>query len=260
MTNHTISANTLFHFTKSIDNLRNILTHTFSPRYCLEHIDTAPGDNLDLAIPMVCFCDIPLSQIKDHVDTYGEYAIGLSKEWAMSNGISPVLYLYKESITHQTFSKIFNGVFTSDKIEYSNTKTVKDSSTLAFYSLIYFTKSYKGKMWRDGKLIRNITFYNEREWRFVPKFSDIFKFGARLGLKKSIYNNKVERQSLDEKLEDIKIRFTPKDIKYIIVSKETERLETINMIKYIKGEPFSEDEVNELNSKIISVEQIREDF
>ena len=83
MTNNTISANTLFHFTKTIDNIRNILTDTFSPRYCLEHLAFMASENIDLAIPMVCFCDIPLSQIIDHVDTYGEYAIGLNKDWAM---------------------------------------------------------------------------------------------------------------------------------------------------------------------------------
>jgi len=113
MTNHTISANTLFHFTKSIDNLRNILTHTFSPRYCLEHIDNISKEAIDLAIPMVCFCDIPLSQIKDHVNTYGEYAIGLSKEWAMSNGISPVFYLHYGSLTNEMINKLFKAFLQS---------------------------------------------------------------------------------------------------------------------------------------------------
>ena len=28
-------------------------------------------------------------------------------------------------------------------------------------------------MWRDGKLRQNITFYNEREWRYVPKLDEL---------------------------------------------------------------------------------------
>lgn len=260
MANHTISANTLFHFTKSISNLSNILTHTFSPKYCLEHISLIPEDNLDLAIPMVCFCDIPLSQIKDHVDTYGEYAIGLSKEWAMSNGISPILYLYNNSFTHQILDKLFNAAFSLDKLEYSNSKNVNDSSILSFFSLVFHTKPYIGKMWRDGKLKGNTTFYNEREWRFVPNISDLESFKARLSLRKDEYVIESERKKYNAKLEAIKIRFTPNDIKYIIVSKESERLRMVEMIEGIKLGTYSTDEIKELNSKILSVEQIKEDF
>lgn len=76
-----LSANTLFHFTNNIDNIINILTNEFSPRYCMESFEFLGGCDLEIAIPMVCFCDIPLSQIKNHIENYGGYAIGLSKEW-----------------------------------------------------------------------------------------------------------------------------------------------------------------------------------
>jgi hypothetical protein len=69
-----ISAQTLFHFTKSAEALIGILREEFKPRYCLEdqtvmrHPD---GPNmLELAIPMVCFCDIPLSSIIWCCDNY----------------------------------------------------------------------------------------------------------------------------------------------------------------------------------------------
>lgn len=35
---------------------------------------------------MVCFCDV-----------YGHYGIGLTKEWGIRNGVSPVLYPYDQS-------------------------------------------------------------------------------------------------------------------------------------------------------------------
>jgi hypothetical protein len=78
---NTLSANTLFHFTNSFDNLEGILTNEFYPRYCLENFDVILAELLDLrelAIPMISFCDIPLSQIRKHVGYYGCYAIGLT--------------------------------------------------------------------------------------------------------------------------------------------------------------------------------------
>ncbi|PIU57160.1 MAG: hypothetical protein COS88_01980 [Chloroflexi bacterium CG07_land_8_20_14_0_80_51_10] len=58
----TLSADTLFHFTKSQDDLISILTNEFEPRYCIENLGFQTENQENLAIPMVCFCDLPLSQ------------------------------------------------------------------------------------------------------------------------------------------------------------------------------------------------------
>ncbi len=46
---------------------------------------------------MVCFCDIPLSRISDHVNFYGQYGLGMTREWATANGLNPILYLAGEN-------------------------------------------------------------------------------------------------------------------------------------------------------------------
>ena len=66
-----LSPDSLFHFTPSLDNLLGILDKTFYPRYCYEKFELSRHmthsiewiKKIDAALPMVCFCDIPLSQL-----------------------------------------------------------------------------------------------------------------------------------------------------------------------------------------------------
>ena len=64
-----LSSTSLFHFTKSYDIVVKILESGLWPRFCIER---DWGDK-DLAIPMVCACDIPLSEIGLHQKKYGKY-------------------------------------------------------------------------------------------------------------------------------------------------------------------------------------------
>ena len=91
-----ISANTLFHFTSKYDTLISILKSKFFPRLCLERGLWHPG-NRKWAVPIVCFCDIPLSNMAEHTQKYGNYAIGIKKTWAIKQGITPVLYVHDNS-------------------------------------------------------------------------------------------------------------------------------------------------------------------
>jgi len=56
-----ISANTLFHFTSSMDNLLGILTDEFRPRFCLENLYVLTAGRIpereehERAIPLVSF-------------------------------------------------------------------------------------------------------------------------------------------------------------------------------------------------------------
>ena len=80
----------LFHFTKSIDFLKGILLNGFLPRYCLE--DTSYLTIEYIGYPMICFCDIPISRIGDHTAFYGNYGLGMTKEWGLRNNLAPLLY------------------------------------------------------------------------------------------------------------------------------------------------------------------------
>lgn len=91
------SSSSLFHFTDTAEKLFSILRYEFKPTYCLERIVFSEDIVEEVAFPMVCFCDIPLSQVKNHIETYGYYGIGMSKEWAERNKLNPILYLKQNS-------------------------------------------------------------------------------------------------------------------------------------------------------------------
>lgn len=85
-----LSSNSLIHFTKNKSTLCGILENDFKIKYCLETINAKRHQYIG-AVPMVSFCDIPLSEVKDHIKKYGAYGIGLSKQWGIKNGLNPVL-------------------------------------------------------------------------------------------------------------------------------------------------------------------------
>ena len=102
-----LSSSSLFHFTKSLDNLIGILSSGFKFSTVREpYPQMGWGDSLFTSLGIqrtfidnnvVCFCDIPLTQALNHRELYGSFAIGLSKEWAIQNHVSPVKYVHSNS-------------------------------------------------------------------------------------------------------------------------------------------------------------------
>ena len=203
---------------------------------------------------MVSFCDIPLSQIQAHTAYYGNYAIGLKKEWGIKNKINPVLYTYKNSSTAINLRAIF------DKFRDDDREVIIDFGS--------YIKNYKGKlwkddryvgMWRDGKFTaKNINFYDEREWRYIPKI-DVDQDGIDKFMKMPDFKNKDYRDAQNKKLKSKRLSFQPNDIKYIIVKKESEILNMVSKLWKLK-EKYNPDVKNILQTRIISMEHIREDF
>ncbi len=251
MNNSSISANTLFHFTKTIDNLESILRRGFEPNYSLENMESVL-DDFQIAIPMVSFCDIPLSQIHNHVDTYGCYALGLSKNWGKKKRINPVLYTYKGAAIANHI-KSFLDKITLDKI----TNDPNDDVIVPVRDFFNFIKLYEGVLPQKDKKGGKILFYDEREWRYVPIIDD--EDGITPFLRKESFFDERLKGIETEKLHRKKLSFTPNYIRYIIVSKESEILDMSKRIKQIKAK-FTEDEVDKLITRIISIEFINEDF
>ena len=244
-----ISANTLFHFTSRYDTLINILKSKFFPRLCLERGLWHPRGK-KWAIPMVCFCDIPLSNIAEHTQKYGNYAIGVKKAWAIEQGITPILYV------HDNSSFIGQGL---DALNWSLELSKKDTKHLherlsQVMSMFFMMKPYEGYQERDGKS-EKVRFYDEREWRYIPPIG-----GQKLNfLTEEQFNDKTQRENLNFFNEQFGIDFNPDVINYLIVEKEDEIVPLMRELHSIKGN-FSYNSVELLSSRIISMDRIREDF
>ena len=241
----TYNLSTLFHFTKTKENLFGILKNEFKPSFCLERIFYGHS-KWKYAIPMVCFCDIHLSQIKNHIDTYGVYGIGMSKEWAEKKGLNPVIYLKKKSLLSQHLSAIKPSL--SQLLFKTPDNEMGSTTYMWFLYVLRYLKNYEGNFLKGKEDQADIIFYNEREWRYVPNIDF---------LSEADYLNNSMRNNFSSFLPVL--GFEPNDIKYLIVNNESEIEETINAIRRIKSK-YPQPIVDILTSRIITSEQIRNDF
>ncbi len=248
-----ISSNTLFHFTKK-GSLLGILENEFYPKLSLEYYQIDKTTSFKYGLPMVSFCDIPLSMVFKHTTKYGNYGIGMSMEWAERNRLNPVLYLRKGSETTEIIKDVFTGI--GRYLENINKVGVEVKPITEWLELLLklftFTKPFD--CIADGGEI--LKYYDERERRYVP---DPSSYGGKQIM---LLENQFKDLLLSEenkKLKKARLHFEPNDINYIIIKEESERLDLINEISRIKKR-FDGNTIRILQSKIISAEQICQDF
>ena len=243
-----LSSNSIIHFTKKKGLLKGILEDNFHISYCSETVTFGTKD-WTFHAPMVSFCDIPLSEVKNHTEKYGAYGIGLTKEWASRKGLNPVLYVEPNSLLSASFMK-------STK-EFVFTKGVKTSEyspeVKAHLDIVRYMKNYQGDLTRKGKTIKDYRYSDEREWRYVPSYET----DCNMILGSDSFNKKKEEA--ETKIKPLRLEFEPNDIKYIILSKESEIDEFLDILGKAKGK-YAHEDVKRLNTRIITTAQIMTDF
>lgn len=206
-----LSSNVLWHQTRK-DGLMNILkTRKLYYSYSLESI-LANDEFQSIAFPMVSLCDLPLSEFGENKWTYGNYAIGLSRSWAMEQGFNPVCYCHQGSKYLQTMM---------DNLNYA-VKTLDDNLFLkALYPFSYM-KLVEGSL--PKKNFKNYRFYDEKEVRLVPRLGSADLDGYPFFLIDRQYA-KYKDSKGDSLLGTNGIAFSYADVKYIIVDKDSNRSE-----------------------------------
>lgn len=249
-----ISSNSLFHFTKP-EYLKGILENNFIPRWNLEKF-TYNHKTYIMGIPMVCFCDIPLGQIQNHIKEYGQCGIGMKKEWANNNAINPVFYIDEKSeilelfIESVQYAHGLHGINENDFFEH---RIIKDIIKYLLKMNCYL-KMVNGISSKNGEPKK---FYDEREWRYVPDISGTTANSYIIPENECLNRDFIETEN--SKIKNLKLEFEPSDINYIIIEKESDRMSIINEIDSAKWN-YSDNEKIILKSKILTSEQICNDF
>ncbi len=245
-----ITSNTLFHFTTKLDTVCKILeSKKFIPFYSKE--DLRPFIEKEsrfqyAGIPMVCFCDIPLSLIRSHLSFYGKYGIGIKKSWATKYSISPVLYAMKSSSTAKKIRALRKVI---NKLKEDGLSTIDEKHIL---SLIAYAKPFTGKIFRDGSWRTKKLLNEEREWRYVPNYIDLDILD-----KEDIEDENYVNDWDDYVVSKYSIKFTPDDINYIIVHDEVDSIKIQELIYTMN---LTENEKKILASKVLISKQFLKDI
>lgn len=228
----TQSANVLMKFMKKIDYLKEIINRqAIAPRYYEESIEYLEINSLNkIAFPMVCFCDINLSKLTEHVAYYGKFGIALTKDWGMRQGIQPIHYINKNSNIKKDMSYLFSNAINNnleDNLEENN-----DISEYKNYLLAHllFMKPVSGKMRREGGY-DNRNFTDEKEWRYVPHIKE--EHGIELIIEERHLENDTAYNSYSEgiaQIDELCLQFELRDIEYLMVENEADRNELIEFI------------------------------
>lgn len=264
-----LSTSSLFHYTSSKENIIKILSEGFHPKYSLEKLGILKKDDFlialsellakpileeeitdEFAIPMSCFCDIPLDLVEKHIKVYGNFAIGMTKEWGERQAICPVFYVPKkgesrfllEMLLRKTHKLIPQLKARQKRIDavplwkrnISNEILGVDLIDLMdrIINLVMYIKPYSGPYERAniGFKEDDYKFYDEREWRYKPS-----RYLAREFLTKEEYSDEKLRKDANESMGFLS--FEKDDITDIICLKDdiSDIRAAISRIKRLNG-------------------------
>lgn len=275
-----IRTSSLFHYTK-FQNLKDILSKGLVPNYCSEDLSTGETEFV-IGLPMVCFCDIPLTRSDEFTNRYGQHAIALSKEWAIKNNINPILYTVDENIIvslkfYKSYEQeLYHEVVDAGGNPHSLKINLKDPNSLkkmvpfinhnnAYFAnrkLFGYMKRYESE-WKGKPLVN----YVENEWRYVV--GETLKtpwFWSRKDYMNWRGDVDKPKPKPKEDLVNNSLTFSVNDVTHIILEKENQ---VTRMIHYINSDQFtkiggkefvSADDKIKLISRIISFERIKKDF
>lgn len=253
--------NHVFHYTSAFKHLQDTVRSGFQPSYCMEKVG-----NSKYMIPMVSFCNIPIVEVDKYMH-YGKNGIGMSLNWAVENGLTPVTYVHRKSPYHSILGLLewikLNTKSKDESYFDSEGNLKKHFSTIYNNNLLSHNIIVKNlqllKNWDVFHKGVNINTYQEREWRYIPDSNNI---------KDIIYENDLEYKDFQGENKKRKPHLPEQsliinkidDIRYIVVSTDPHVKKIIGTL----NKRFTKDVTTKaiLSGKlsILTESQIRNDF
>jgi uncharacterized protein YcgL (UPF0745 family) len=232
-----LSASVLFTFTPKLKYMMEMLQIGIVPRYVYERL---PGTKRYYITQMKCFCDIPLGKVKNHMERYGFYGIGIKKSYLQQNGATPVIYIHKDSEPYFNFKKM-----KGTKLEEA-----------PFLTLLkrYLGSDYYFEEGVENPIHKHIHFYDEREWRFVPKGFNLETSTKFEKIQDGVKFANNLNKNLD--LNRAAFKIPSEEVEYIIIRNKKDLNHVIKELREI----FGLQDMDMMLTKIIIAENILKDF
>lgn len=285
-----ISSTSLFHFTKKSSILKKILRtglkYSFSREFKPENFGTRENEN-NLVLPIICFCDMPIIRVEQHIMKYGEYGIGFDKvklREKLKDSLNPVFYV-SSSLYADALSKCY---LISEKIKEDGLNEIVHNPIIGLFPNQFVEGEHMRKLiglfyslfkpCDDHNLIGN--YYDEREWRailpdnirdgaFWNYRSSNLQVGDDQGNASTISREVVKDMNrITEGSPQFYIKFSPIEIlnivNHIILPNEKVMKSYIKFIRSSKelfGTVDITDEIkDQLISRLNTIERIRKDY
>lgn len=213
-----IYSNSFFHRIKYYNVIELILEQGFKAFYCKEEIFLGKNRNSAyIGIPMVSFCDIPLSNVRNN--HYGKCGLAMSRKWGRRKQLEPVLY-YPNDIKCQSTKMIIKAA----------NNFFKNRKNSDLYRILGYSKPITKPTKVSGISSDN---YVEREWRKVYANPAPLKW-----LTEAEYNIYRGNQNTPKRPVGTPLHFNVNDIDFILVNKKdvnTLQNFIMNKLKQIGG-------------------------
>lgn len=244
-----LSSNTLIH-QSNFDSLKKILiSNEFKMSYSKEeftHINQEGPSTYIHVFPMICFSEIPIASLQNHLHRYGSCIIGMDKPWAIVNGLNQVHYYQQQSVLAHSLFKTYHYFFkkikaTPIKLEDKQYQDLQRTFNNLEYQMA-FAKNYSGAV-RSGRYkAPNYVFAEEKEWRLVPENTDPT---GPLSLSPKLFNE--DKLKYQKEIGEITLEFELDDINYLVFETEEQKKEVRKLLQLEHSEKhinlFTNDEI-----------------
>lgn len=243
---------TLFHFTRDKETFYSILENGLKFTYNEERYK----DVFHYALPMICFCDMPLTMIGEHTKKYGTFGIGFNKRkmanhyWKLLN---PVNYIFSKNLLEGAESLLEIAKKKCNEEDEESKKLYKLAT-----NLLAFMKPYANPKNKQ-------VFYDESEWRLIvldKSHIEGFKPINWFWNEEEYLKFKEEHKNpMDTHLPIF--NFSPEEVQFILVDKNISRFTITDKILNMKtfgGNKIDEYQRYELLTKVVFLDEIKDNY